>query len=318
MGTLTVESGLAGCIAGGGTPEKLVRIMTSRHLGILFRLFLVSSVALLLSSSAVSAEPSKKPISPMWDLVARSDVIARAKLDIPLAVLKASLDTRNYAYIDLRVDIEETIKGSLPPQPVAVRYFTGPREYSPTAGFLESYNGKEVIVFLLQVDKAGVPGNYFAGATPSAVGPFIAEEFSTVAREVKQQAQIVRQFDELPIGKTAAADALIRELFEGLTSKASQAATWERLLKLSREDAPAIVRVMDDQRPLAERYAYVPTPDSFEATAQYGPPRIVEAASILLAYLTETSSFRDVYNGGSERERQADVDGWRVWCAYNF
>ncbi len=75
---------------------------------------------------------------------------------------------------------------------------------------------------------------------------------------------------------------------------------------------------MNDQRPLSEKYAYMPNPpDFFEAKAQYSPSRIVEAASILLNYITGTS-FRSIQNGGSERERIADVNGWRTWCHYNF
>ncbi|HEY9786287.1 MAG TPA: hypothetical protein V6D17_12850, partial [Candidatus Obscuribacterales bacterium] len=87
--------------------------------------------------------------------------------------------------------------------------------------------------------------------------------------------------------------------------------------EVTRKDVPSIVRVMDNDRPLAQAYAYVPNPPNFfEAIAQYGPPRIVEAAAILLNHITGTS-FRFVHNGGSESERVAEVNGWRVWSYYN-
>lgn len=289
-----------------------------RLLNFLFRFFVFSSATLLCFGPAVSAEPSKKPVSAKWELIARSDLIARAKIEVPLSALNASLEARKYEFIDLQADVEETVKGSLPQEPVTVRYYTEPSKHDPSARFLEKCNGQEVIVFLVQFD-GDVAGICFAGNTPAAVSPFDAREFLTIAREVAQQQEIAEQFDKLPVGKTTAADARVRKLLDGLTRGQTQTAAWEQLLKVPRQDIPAIVRAMDDPRPLAQRDVYVPNPpDSFESISQYGPPRIVEAASTLLSYLSKIFTFRAIQNGGSERERQADVNGWRVWCHYNF
>jgi hypothetical protein len=284
----------------------------------LSRFCLASAAMLLLCTTSALASPSRKPVSADWELIARSDVIAVAKLNVPLNPLDASLAQKQYDYINLEVNMKQSIKGT-PHQAELIRYYTEPSRWQPQASLLKKYNGKEVIVFLVHIDNPSVAGNYFAGATPFAIIPFNAKVLSGISKEVKQQRKIVNQFDseKLMIVQTTTSKARIRKLFDGLTEKQTQVAAWEQLLKLPRQDAPLIIKVMNDQRFLAKDYAYVPTTLGFEATAQYGPKRVVEAASLLVSYLTKTSSFRTIYNGGSERERLADVNGWRVWCAYH-
>lgn len=244
-----------------------------------------------------------KPMHAQWGLVALSDLVARAKLHVPLGELRESIATKKkYDHIKLKVDIEEPVKGHFPSPPVFVRYYTEPSDLRPSATFLEEHNGDEVIVFLL--DLAGEDS--LAGDTPDALIPFTADDFSKIANEVKNQEEIVQHFDELTIGKATAADAEVRKLFEGLTKKHTQQVAWAQLLKLSRQDVPAIIRVMDDRRRIPDFDAYVPNlaPDAVEKYRHEGATNILEAALTILNHITGVS-FRDVH-------------GWRVWCAYNF
>lgn len=268
----------------------------------------------------VSVSAPAQPISERWELIARADLIGKARLEVPLSALKASLVAKEYVDLDLHLNLEDTVKGAVPRGPVVVHYYTKPDEFSPTADFLEEHNGKEVIVFLVHSDYREAVGTYFAGYTPDAVCLFDEEEFRSIALEVAQQEEIALRFgvEALPAEGTTPAERRIRRLFDELTVKETQSEAWAELLRTPRQDVPAIVKLMDDERELAKRRADVPTPHSFEATAHYGPPRIVEAASLLLTFLTKTTSFRFVFNGASERERRADVNGWRVWCRYTF
>ncbi|MCW5869515.1 MAG: hypothetical protein KIS61_19820 [Candidatus Eremiobacteraeota bacterium] len=250
---------------------------------------------------ACLAEPLTKPIYADWDLVPLSDVVARAKLRVPIGALKENLSAKKkYARIQLKVEIEEPIKGHFPSQPVLVGYKTEPPEY-PLASFLEDHNDDEVILFLTEL-----AGEYrFVSDKPGAVVPFSSEDFSKIVDEAKNQEEIVQHFNELAVGRPTEADAEIRKLFEGLTKKPTQAVAWAGILKLTRKDVPAIVRVMDDPRQVPFFDAYLPNraPDAIEKYRHEGPSSIREAASIILEYITG-ASFRD-------------VDGWRVWSVYN-
>lgn len=190
------------------------------------------------------------------------------------------------------------------------------RRFALTRGlqFLEKHRGGDVVLFLCQGDS----GSYFlTEATASAVVPFNDAEFSTIEREVENQRKIA---EEWPVGDTSAADAKVRKLFRMLTQKETQPEAWEQLLKLSRQDVPAIVRVMSDhQRRIPDFDAFVPTAPGVlapHAGAHYAPRRVVEAASIVLSYITKAGLWR--LNAAYERDPFAEVNGWRVWCAYNL
>jgi hypothetical protein len=74
---------------------------------------------------------------------------------------------------------------------------------------------------------------------------------------------------------------------------------------------------MNDLRQIPDFDAYLPNPPGgSEAVAHYGPRRIVEAALLILQFITRMGFRR--YESDSEREWLAEINGWRCWCAYNF
>ena len=241
-----------------------------------------TTILWLSMSLLASSEPSTKPFYVNWDLVAQSELVARARLHVPLAALRENVSAKKkYDRIKLRVDIEEPIKGHFPPQPVYVGYMSEPPEY-PSASFLEEHNEDDVILFLRKL----ADEYRFADNAPGAVIAFSSEDFSKVVEEAKNQEEIVEHFDELQVGRVTAGDARVRKLFEGLTKKHTQALAWAQLLKLSRQDVPAIVRAMNDEKQLPFFDAYVPNlaPDAFEKYRHYGPNCVREAASIILEH----------------------------------
>lgn len=282
------------------------------------RLSVFLPLSLWLSASFVgSAEPSRKPISAKWVLVAKSDLIAKAKLKVPQSVSKES--GNKPGWISLEANIEETAKGQNPGQAVPIRYYTKGPEASPPLSLLEQYNEQEVILFLIEDGGSSEVDRfyYFADRTDVVV-PFSNEDFLTISSEAANQQEIVRHFDELlPVGKLTATDATVRKLFKNLACKQRQEAAWEELLKLSRQDIPAIVRNMNDLGQIPNFDAYLPNPPGgSEAVAHYGPRRIVEAALLILQFITRLGFRR--YESDSEREWLAEINGWRCWCVYNF
>lgn len=280
-----------------------------------------TTMLVVLTPCTASAMPSRKPMHAKWELVAQSDLVARAKLHIPLQALKETSGAEKYARIDLQAEIEETVKGEPHSRTVLIGYYReDPPGSAPSPTFLEEHDGQEVILFLAQHGEASAAEPYFfTGFTPDALSSFNAEDLSAIASEVKNQQEIAEHFDSLPIGQKNAKDEKVRALLGGLTQRQTQVASWEKLLKLTRRDVPGIVRVMNDRRKVPNFDAYVPnkSPDAFEDNAHYGPTCIVEAASTILHHITR-NWFRAVYNGASERERIEDINAWRCWCAYNF
>ena len=74
---------------------------------------------------------------------------------------------------------------------------------------------------------------------------------------------------------------------------------------------------MDDRHPLPIRHIELANkaPDAFEGIRQYEPELVVDALAAILNQITG-EGFGWIYNGGSERERQAEVAGWRAYLHY--
>ena len=279
---------------------------------------LTSVITLILASaSSCKAESSRKPASAQWELIAQSDLVARGQLSVPVAAIRRSIQSKKYYYVDLKVRVVEAYKGAKSDTPLTVRYYTEPKSYSPDASTLFAVNQKDVFVFLLKVDNPGIAGYYCAGYTPNAISKFKSEDESLLKKEIEVQKKIAVDFESLDVGKADSSDKSVRQLLDQLTKSSTQKAAWEKLLELPKSALPAVIRAMKDQRALGNSYAYIPNPPGFfESIAQYGPGCVLDAAAILLNYKTGTS-FHQTINGGTEREREAEVNGWRVWSYYH-
>jgi hypothetical protein len=73
---------------------------------------------------------------------------------------------------------------------------------------------------------------------------------------------------------------------------------------------------MDDRRPLRTQAISLVNhaPNAFEATRHYGPDQVVDGLDAVLRQITG-QSFGSIENGGSSRERDAAVAGWRIYAA---
>ena len=70
---------------------------------------------------------------------------------------------------------------------------------------------------------------------------------------------------------------------------------------------------MDDRRevPLKE-ISLRNEPGAFESFRHYGPKVVADAIAAILNQITQ-EDFGTIVHGGSERERKAVIDGWRVY-----
>jgi len=73
---------------------------------------------------------------------------------------------------------------------------------------------------------------------------------------------------------------------------------------------------MRDFRPLPiTDIALKNPPDHWDGFRHHSPKTVVDALAAILNQITG-ESFGFIYSGGSERERQRTVDGWRIYLHY--
>ena len=77
-----------------------------------------------------------------------------------------------------------------------------------------------------------------------------------------------------------------------------------------------MIAQMDDRRPLRTQAISLVNhaPDAFEGMRHYGPEQVVDGLNAVLSQITG-ESFGSIENGGSGRQRDAAVAGWRVFGA---
>ncbi len=262
---------------------------------------------------ASAAEPNSAPDSDLWRLVAKSHTIVSGQLRVPLDQIKEAIAAGEGRYVDISVSEPHAIKGPAPAGKVVVRYWTEPQAYAPSTALLEELAGKDTILFLFQFDEAG-PDNYFTRA-PNALHAFSAEGLAAVAAEVKAQEAILKAYQ-----RTGTEDADVRrvkKLVNSLTKSRKAEGALAELQSLGKESVPAMIHLMDDRRELAIKQITVPNPPGhWEGFAHYAPQEVVDVMTILLGRITG-ESFSTIYNGGSERERAAAVDAWRI-CLHHM
>ena len=76
--------------------------------------------------------PLNQPQYANWELVANSEFIVVGQLTVPADSIRKSLRTKNYRYIKIALKPEKNIKGTNNGQPIKIRFYTQPAEYSPS------------------------------------------------------------------------------------------------------------------------------------------------------------------------------------------
>ena len=197
--------------------------------------------------------------------------------------------------------------------PLTVRIYPENISYRPPVATLTALAGKPALFFLVRVDQ-GETGLYFAGGSPLALQPASAEAVSATTAEIARQASQLRYWKPDPAAPHAREVArLIAQL--GVVDGHAQQAAFERLEALGPSAIPAIVARMDVRRPLAVRQISLVNhaADSFEGMRHYGPELVVDALDAILNQLAGQGG--SIVNGGSERQRRAAVETWRVYTA---
>ena len=246
-------------------------------------------------------------------LVAASDHILVGRMELPSSLLASATKSAAPQYLSLPLYVQYTIKGGKG-DVASLLYFPSNDPHQPSIEAVSDLTGKPAVLFLIQIDEDPLEF-YFAGDSPDALRSVDEMRIEAVRDEVARQTHIAdswRTDTSLPYFEKVS--DLISRL--GQVDGTEQQQVFDALVNLGPGAVPAIVSLMDDRRPLRTRSISLEnrSPDAFEATRHYGPVQVVDGLDAVLQQITG-ASFGTIVNGGSERERDAAVAGWKVYTS---
>lgn len=265
----------------------------------------------------VAISPFARAGSPdeLWKLVAQSQMIVVGTPTVPADQIQRSERSGQYDYIAVPVRVKESLKGDSRAE-IMVRYFTRPAWYSPAPRTLLESNDKQSILFLLQVDTqtiSGTPETYFAGHTRKAIQPYSEELCRRVRDETLAQKRIIDDFARNFRPADEPSSMKVRSLIEATLDRRTETRAFADLEALGESGVPALIMFMDDRRELPVKEIQLRNgPGAFESSRTYGPQVVADAIAAILNQVTG-EDFGTIVNGGSERERRAVIEAWRVY-----
>jgi hypothetical protein len=271
----------------------------------------------LLPGVCTGQQPSAIPLYDDWKLVAQSHLILKAWLIAPVDAIRHSIKSRDHSYVTLQATGVTALKGKLDSPIAAIRYHTGPTDYDPSPQRIIDLHEKEVLLFLLRSDGPAVAGLYFAGYTPGALRPVDSATVKAVLAEVQNQQRILSGFPQSLAAQPDSYHTRVKGLIDQMVDRRTEQIAFQKLERLGQAAVPSMIRLMNDRRslPIPAISLENKSPHAFEGLRHYGPKTVVDAIVALLNQITG-ESFGVIYNGGSERERAASVEGWRVYLHY--
>lgn len=251
--------------------------------------------------------------SELWPLVAKSQVIATGTMSVPVEHIRACQALNRHDYTEIRVTLSEKLKGN-PSATFVVRWYTGSSGDAPGAEQVIALDGKKVLLFLADIDEGEGKGHYFAGYTTRALAGADSKQIERVQAEVLAQKQLLARFPEMYPPEGEPLYEKVRNLINATTNKETQVEAFRALEELGPKGVPAIVMLMDDRRDLGRPAISLrnKAANSFEGIRHYGPVKVVDAMDAILNQITGCI-FGNISSGGSEQQRQAAVDAWRVY-----
>ncbi|MDF7774386.1 hypothetical protein P1X14_03935 [Sphingomonas sp. AOB5] len=242
------------------------------------------------------------------NLLAGSNLVLIGRMTAP-AQLAGEAEKPSPGYLDIPVVVDGVLKGDAADH-VSLRFYPKDAPYKPSNDDVLRLTGVPAILFLTRAED----GLYFAGYTPGALTRATDLAVGTTRAEISRQEQIAGAWRiDTRLPRFGEVRTLIARL--GHVRDDAQRSIFEQLEALGSEAVPAIIAQMDDRRPLLTQEISLINhdPDAFEGITHYGPEQVVDALNAVLTHITGVS-FGSISNGGSDRERDAAIAGWRVYA----
>ena len=278
-----------------------------------FELKIIFIALTFLWPGLVQAEPQKE--YPFWQLVAKSYLIVEGTLDMPVADIQQAGQSGNHDYVQVKVAVDNTLKGKPESQDFSFRYYTDTEQYGGVSRQkIISLNGKSATVFLQNVKEKYYLAAYVPETLQSA-GVALADR---VRKEVSVQEKLIEENESHASGNVLPKESELQSLVELMVDKRTDPSTaqavYEAVIGLGKEAVPTIVKYMDDRRKLnIPKISLAPWwPDAHEGLVHYGPETVTDVLSVALMALTN-EDLTAIYNGGTELERSQAVRIWKIY-----
>lgn len=221
---------------------------------------------------------------------------------------------RGGAYVEFDVTAKDNLKGARMgnfPLVLFVAPTDHPHQYSPHADDLRRLIGRECILHLQPVGKRFFLAESFRGTSLIEETP---KSLEAVRQRVAQHAKWAETIPEPAVPYASEVTALLQQIAK---DPDEESLGFAKLLRLGPLAIPAIVRHLDDERPLKNREIILTRsrPDSREPLVRFHPNTIGDALMPVLQQLSgQTFGYSDHLMG--DDRRQSAIAGWRIFAQY--
>lgn len=221
---------------------------------------------------------------------------------------------RGGAYVEFDVTVRDNLKGVRLgnfPLVLFVAPTDHPHQYRPHADDLRRLLGRECILHLHPVGKRYFLAESFRGTSLLEDTPKALE---AVRQRIAQHAKWAETVPDPSVPFASEVTALLQRIAR---DPDEESLGFAKLLKLGPLAIPAIVRHLDDDRPLKNREIILTRsrPDAREPLVRYHPNTMGDALMPVLQQLSGQNFGYSDHLMGDDR-RQSAIAGWRIFAQY--
>lgn len=239
-----------------------------------------------------------------WRMVAQSDLIARGIL--ASAALRLD-DTRN---VSLPLATSLAYKGTVRRPAINLRYDRR-AGCGPSPDALAALNARDAVFFLAFEAEAAWR---LVGCSPGSATAVSAAYEQRLQNEIDTQRRLVRRVSALlsdyPPPFEDSVTAMIRAALSGDNQSALRG-----LRRSGRAAAAAIIRHLDDRRPLPGKTVIAPLDDR---AGQHELAEVADLLMLALAIVAKDAELGWPASDMADAQRRRLADAWRVWLGYSL
>jgi len=282
-------------------------MITKNVLAILLFLGLFSCVR----DKEINMNSSKNKLDsiPIWYLMAKSNCVIQANIDLPTKSINNMFQKNEFGYISLNLVCNKIYKGKIINDKIISKIYIGDFKKD----LLESINHKTCLIFITDVSSSieSVDFHIFYFTQTSVY------KENLVRTECETQNQIIKDFKKYSKGINFYCESTIAGLVDQIVTPTKEYSVNDTLNKLDSTYCPAIIKYLNDYRPIQINSINFRNEKKFwEESRHYGPNKVIDYLAAILNDLSG-ANFGSIYNGDqNDLIRNDTYNGWIVWL-YN-
>jgi len=269
------------------------------------------------SSTEAASYPNIPSTEPSWKLIARSDYILTGTLKLPTEEIQEMASYSTSWYFQISVDVQTTYKGNPTQDSFSFKAYFDAEKAGDILRLLDRRKDQVCILFVIERDARYTRGHYLTNGLGEESLRIAEPNFiEDVKNEIRHQQSILAEFEKSFKAEMMPHFKQVKKLISQMIDAETEHSAFRDLEKLGHDAVPAMILLMRDFRPLPiTDIALKNPPDHWDGFRHHSPKTVVDALAAILNQITG-ESFGFIYSGGSERERQRTVDGWRIYLHY--